>query len=243
MSQSTSRDGASPKQGGVASLLTLVPLKEGGCAVNGVGLMGSRLVSYIGRIIPLSVPWLQPLEGFLIDGEIFSLSNGHNFNQDVLVEDPVDDSDGFPGGVELVIAGEVKACSVPEMLAEPWSGFEFSELLGHQLLQRPIELPKSPAAASVRTTLYRNPLLLQQRLECDGLLPLLARPLCHEAMDLHVLQKIERLRHLFIVVHRYNHGFDVIVFEDDDPPTVLGFQIRQHFAEGPRDALRIASFL
>jgi hypothetical protein len=36
MSQSTSRDGASPKQVGVASLLTLVPLKEGGCAVNGV---------------------------------------------------------------------------------------------------------------------------------------------------------------------------------------------------------------
>ncbi len=81
------------------------------------------------------MPWLEPLEGFLIDGEIFSLSNSHDFDQDLLVDDP----DRFLGGVEFVVAGKVKACTVPEMLAESWGAFQFSELLGNRLLQRAVE--------------------------------------------------------------------------------------------------------
>jgi hypothetical protein len=84
-------------------------------------------------------PWLQPREGFLIDIEILSSSNRHDFNQDLLVDDPVHDTDGFLGGVEFVIAGEVEACSVSEMLAESRGSFEFSELLGNRVLQRAVE--------------------------------------------------------------------------------------------------------
>ena len=96
----------------------------------------------IGGAVLLSVPLLQPREGFLIDGEIFSLSNGHDLHKDLLVEDPVHDTDRFLGGVEFVIADEVKTCSVPEMLAESWGAFEFPELLGNRFLQRPVELSK-----------------------------------------------------------------------------------------------------
>ncbi len=104
--------------------------------------VGSDLVLCMGGGVPLSVPLLQSLEGFLIDGEIFSFSNGYDFNQDLLVQDAVPATDRFLGGVEFVVAGEVKACSVPEMFAEPRGGFEFSELLGNWFLQRPVELPK-----------------------------------------------------------------------------------------------------
>lgn len=75
----------------------------------------------------------------MIDGEIFSLSNGYDFDQDLLIDDPAHDTDGFLGGIECVVAGEVKACSVPEMLGESWGGFELSELLGNRFLQRAVE--------------------------------------------------------------------------------------------------------
>lgn len=97
--------------------------------------LGADLVLCIVGAVLLSVSWLQSLEGFLIDGEIFSLSNCHDFDQNLLVDDPVHDTDGFLGGAEFVIAGEVKACSVPEMLAESWGAFEFPELLGNRFLQ------------------------------------------------------------------------------------------------------------
>lgn len=55
-------------------------------------------------------------------------------------------------------------------------------------------------------------------------------------MDLYVPQEIERLGHLFIVIHRHDHRFHLIVLEDDDPPPMLSLQIGQHFSEGPRDS-------
>jgi hypothetical protein len=64
----------------------------------GRGNLGSDLVLCIGEAVLLSVPWLEPREGFLIDGEIFSFSNGHDFNQYLLVQDPVHDADRFLGG-------------------------------------------------------------------------------------------------------------------------------------------------
>lgn len=103
---------------------------------------GSDLVLWIGGVVLLWVSWLHSLEGFLIDSEIFSFSNGHDFHQDLLVEDPVHDPDRFLGSVEFVVAGEVKVCSVPEVLAEPWGGFEFSELFGHRFLERTVEPSK-----------------------------------------------------------------------------------------------------
>ncbi len=57
-------------------------------------------------------------------------------------------------------------------------------------------------------------------------------------MDLHVLQEIERLGHLFIVIHRHDHSFHLIVVEDDRSPPMLSLQIGQHFSEGPRIEMR-----
>lgn len=64
-------------------------------------LVGSDLVLCIGEAVLLSVLWIQPREGFLIDCEIFSLSDSHAFDQDLLVDDPVHDTDRFLGGVEF----------------------------------------------------------------------------------------------------------------------------------------------
>ncbi|MFZ1819812.1 MAG: hypothetical protein WAU44_17935, partial [Nitrospira sp.] len=55
----------------------------------------------------LSVLVCESLECFLIDREIFALSNGDDFDQDLLVDDPVHDTDRFLRCVEFVIAGEI----------------------------------------------------------------------------------------------------------------------------------------
>jgi len=47
-------------------------------------------------------------------------------------------------------------------------------------------------------------------------------------MYFHVLQEIERLRHLFIVIHRDDYSLYLIVVEDDDSPPMLGLQRGQH---------------
>ena len=70
-----------------------------------------------------------PLECFLIDRKIFAPANGNDFDQDLLVDDPVHETDRLLRCVEFVVAGEIKAGPVAKMLAEPWGGFEFSELL------------------------------------------------------------------------------------------------------------------
>jgi len=55
-------------------------------------------------------------------------------------------------------------------------------------------------------------------------------------MDFHVLQEIERLRHLFVVIHRHDDRFHLIVLEDSHSSLVLSLQIVKHFSEGPRDS-------
>jgi len=43
----------------------------------------------------------ESLKCFLINREIFALSNGDDFDQDFLVDDPVHDTDRFLCGVSL----------------------------------------------------------------------------------------------------------------------------------------------
>lgn len=90
----------------------------------------------------LSFSVLYPLKGFLIDREILSLSNGDNFDQDLLVDDLVHDPNRFLRRIEFVVAGEVESCPIAKMLSEPWGGFEFSELLRNRFFQRSVKTPK-----------------------------------------------------------------------------------------------------
>lgn len=48
-------------------------------------------------------------------------------------------------------------------------------------------------------------------------------------MDFHILQEVECLDHL-LIIHRHDHSFHLIMFEDDDPPPRLGFQVSQQNA-------------
>jgi hypothetical protein len=55
----------------------------------------------------------NPLESRLIDGEIFTLSNRHDFYDHLLRNDAVDDSHALLGRIELVIAREVETALFP----------------------------------------------------------------------------------------------------------------------------------
>jgi hypothetical protein len=48
-------------------------------------------------------------------------------------------------------------------------------------------------------------------------------------MDPQVLEEIECIYHLLIII-RHDHSFHLIMFEDDDPPPRLGFQVSQQNA-------------
>lgn len=72
-------------------------------------------------------------------------------------------------------------------------------------------------------------LLLQRRPQGNGFLLFLASPLCHQPIDLQVLEEIECLSHLFIIT-RHDHNLHLNIVEDDDPPPMLGFQVRQQNA-------------
>ncbi len=95
-----------------------------------------------GGTVLLSVAVREPLECFLIDREIFAPADSDDFNQDLLVDDPVHNTDRFLRCVEFVVAGEIKAGPVAKMLAEPWGGFEFSELLRNRFFQRSVNASK-----------------------------------------------------------------------------------------------------
>lgn len=94
------------------------------------------------RPVLLSLPVCQPFECFLIDREIFPFSNSDDFDQDLLVDDPVHDTDRFLGCVKFVVAGEIEASAIAKMFAKPWGGFEFPELLCNRCFQGSIKLSK-----------------------------------------------------------------------------------------------------
>ena len=60
-----------------------------------------------GGTVLLSVPVREALECFLVDREIFAPANSDDFDQDLLLDDPVHDTDRFLRCVEFVIAGEI----------------------------------------------------------------------------------------------------------------------------------------
>ncbi len=84
----------------------------------------------------------EPLECFLIDREIFAPANSDDFDQDLLVDDPVHDTGRFLRCVEFVVAGEIKTGAIAKMLAEPWGSFEFPELLRNRFFQRSVKASK-----------------------------------------------------------------------------------------------------
>lgn len=77
-----------------------------------------------------------------IHGKFFSFTNRHDFDNDLLLDDPVDDSDAFFSRIELVIAREVETGFMSEMLTEEGRRFEFLELFGNRLFQGAIEAAK-----------------------------------------------------------------------------------------------------
>lgn len=92
------------------------------------------------RPVLLSLPTCQPFACFLIVREIFALSNGNDFDQDFLVDDPVHDTDRFLRCVEFVVAGEIEAGAIAKMFAQPWGGVEFPELLRNRCFGRSVKL-------------------------------------------------------------------------------------------------------
>lgn len=101
---------------------------------------GSDLVLCIGGAVLLSVPWLEPLEGFVIDGEIFSLSNGHDFDQNLLVDDPVHDTDGFLCSVECRVRS--RPAQFPSCSPSRGAISSFRSSLATGSFSDPVELSK-----------------------------------------------------------------------------------------------------
>ncbi len=95
-----------------------------------------------GGTVLLSVPVHEALECFLVDREIFAPANSDDFDQDLLLDDPVHDTDRFLRCVEFVVAGEIETSAIAKMLAEPWGSFEFPELLRNRFFQRSIKMSK-----------------------------------------------------------------------------------------------------
>lgn len=74
--------------------------------------------------------------------KVLLLADHQGFDNDLLLDDTVDDSDAFLGHIELVIAREVETGFMTKMVPKEGSCFELLELLGNRLFQGAIEVAK-----------------------------------------------------------------------------------------------------
>ena len=73
-------------------------------------------------------------------------------------------------------------------------------------------------------------LLFQHRLHWNDFPHFLACPLCHQPMDLQLLEEVECLGHLFIIIHRHDHNPHLIIVGGDDPMPMPEGQVSQQKA-------------